>query len=104
VEVGLINAQGVRERAVRAALRGIGFAVCYRKALHAHGSRAVGTATLDLSIDDGGSARSAIVGGAEFLPGLTRCLQGAASGVSVPKSQVDSGGGTAEVTLAFRSP
>jgi len=104
VEVGLINAQGVRERAVRAALRGIGFAVCYRKALHAHGSRAVGTATLDLSIDDGGSARSAIVGGAEFLPGLTRCLQGAASGVSVPKSQVDSGGGTAEVTLAFRAP
>ena len=104
VEIGLINAQGVRERAIRAALRGIGFAGCYRKALHARGSRAVGTATLDLSIDEGGAARSAIVGGAEFLPGLTRCLQGAASGVSVPRSQVDSGGGTAEVTLAFRAP
>jgi hypothetical protein len=49
-------------------------------------------------------ARSAIVGGADFLPGLTRCLQGAASSVSVPKSMVDSGGGTAEVTLAFRAP
>jgi serine/threonine protein kinase len=104
VEVGLINAQGVRERAVRASLRGIGFAMCYRKALRAQGSRAVGTATLDLSIDDGGMARSAIVGGADFLPGLTRCLQGAASSVSVPKSMVDSGGGTAEVTLAFRAP
>ena len=104
VEIGLINAQGVRERAIRAALRGLGFAGCYRRALHTQGSRSVGTATLDLSIDESGSARSAIVGGAEFLPGLTRCLQGAASGVSVPKSQVDSGGGTAEVTLAFRAP
>jgi serine/threonine-protein kinase len=104
VEIGLINAQGVRERAVRAALRGVGFVGCYRRALRANGARAVGTATLDLSIDEKGATRSAVVGGAEFLPGLTRCLQGAAAGTSVPTSQVDSGGGTAEVTLAFRSP
>ena len=104
VEIGLINAQGVRERAVRAALRGVGFVGCYRRALRTNGARAVGTATLDLSIDEKGATRSAVVGGAEFLPGLTRCLQGAASGTSVPSSQVDSGGGTAEVTLAFRSP
>ena len=64
----------------------------------------MGTATLDLSIDDSGATRSAIVSGAEFLPGLTRCVQGAASSASVARSQVDSGGGTAEVTLAFRSP
>jgi tRNA A-37 threonylcarbamoyl transferase component Bud32 len=104
VEVGLINTQGVRERAIRGALHGAGLAACYRRALHAHGARAVGTATLNLSIDDTGVARSAIVLGADFLPGLTRCLQGAAGGVSVPRSQVDSGGGTAEATLAFRAP
>jgi hypothetical protein len=104
VEIGLINAQGVRERAVRGALRGIGLAVCYRRALHAKGARVVGTATLDLSIDDSGATRSAIVSGAEFLPGLTRCVQGAASSTSVARTQVDSGGGTAEVTLAFRAP
>ena len=104
VEIGLINAQGVRERAVRGALRGIGLAVCYRRALHAKGARVVGTATLDLSIDESGTTRSAIVSGADFLPGLTRCVQGAASGATVARSQVDSGGGTAEVTLAFRAP
>jgi len=104
VEIGLINAQGVRERAVRGALRGIGLAVCYRRALRNKGARAIGTATLDLSIDESGTTRSAIVSGADFLPGLTRCVQGAASGASVARSQVDSGGGTAEVTLAFRAP
>ena len=104
VEIGLINAQGVRERAVRGALHGVGFAVCYRRALRAHGGRAVGTATLSLSIDDGGTTRSAIVIGADFLPGLARCVQGAAATAGVAKSQVDSGGGTADVTLAFRAP
>jgi serine/threonine protein kinase len=104
VEIGLINAQGVRESAVRGALHGAGFASCYRTALRAQGSRVTGVGTLNLSIDENGVGRSAIVTGAGFLPGLTRCLQGAASGVSVSKSQVDSGGGTAEVTLAFKAP
>jgi hypothetical protein len=104
VEVGLVNAQGVREPAVRAALHGVGLAACYRAALRALGARAPGVATLNLSIDENGTTRSAIVTGANFLPGLARCVQGAATGVSVPRSQVDSGGGTAEVTLAFKSP
>jgi serine/threonine-protein kinase len=104
VEVGLVNAQGVREPAIRGALRGVGLASCYRTALKARGARATGVATLNLSIDENGTARSAIVTGAGFLPGLARCVQGAASGASVAKSQVDSGGGTAEVTLSFKSP
>jgi eukaryotic-like serine/threonine-protein kinase len=104
VEIGLVNAQGVREPAVRAALHGVGFSSCYKAALKTRGARATGVATLNLSIDENGLGRSAIVTGASFLPGLPGCLQGAASGVRVPKSQVDSGGGTAEVTLAFKSP
>ena len=84
--------------------RGVGLAGGYRAALKAHGARATGFATLSLSIDENGAARSAIVSGAGFLPGLTRCIQGAASGAGVPKSQVDPGGGTAEITLAFKSP
>jgi serine/threonine-protein kinase len=104
VEVGLVNGQGVRESAVRAGLRGVGLARCYRAALRARGARAPGVATLNLSIDENGVTRSAIVTGANFLPGLARCVQGAAAGVTVPRSQVDSGGGTAEVTLAFKSP
>ncbi|MGH7294956.1 MAG: protein kinase domain-containing protein, partial [Polyangiaceae bacterium] len=94
VEVGLVNAQGVRESAVRGALRGVGLAGCYRRALKTRGARVTGVATLSLSIDENGATRSAIVVGADFLPGLARCIQGASSGVGVPRSQVDSGGGT----------
>jgi serine/threonine protein kinase len=104
VEVGLVNAQGVRESAIRGALHGVGLASCYRASLKAHGARVTGVATLNLSIDENGAARSAIVTGAGFLPGLARCLQGAASGAGVSKSQVDPGGGTAEITLAFKAP
>jgi hypothetical protein len=99
-----VNATGVRESAVRAGLRGVGLAGCYRTALKARGARATGVATLSLSIDENGLTRSAIVSGANFLPGLARCVQGAATGMSVPKSQVDSTGGTAEATLAFKEP
>ena len=104
VEIGLVNAQGVRESAIRGALHGVGLANCYRTALKARGARAMGVATLSLSFDENGGARSAIVTGAGFLPGLARCIQGAASGAGVAKSQVDPGGGTAEITLAFKSP
>jgi serine/threonine-protein kinase len=104
VEVGLINAQGVREAAVRAALRTVGLASCYRSALKTRGARTSGVATIDLSIDENGLTRSAIVTGADFLPGLARCLQSAAAGAGVSKSQVDAGGGTAEATLAFKAP
>ncbi|HEY6462755.1 MAG TPA: protein kinase, partial [Polyangiaceae bacterium] len=104
VVVGLVNAQGVRGPAVRAALHGVALAGCYRRALTTRGARVTGVATLSLSIDENGATRSAIVVGADFLPGLARCIQGASSGTSVPKSQVDSGGGTADVTLAFKAP
>ena len=102
VEVGLINAQGARESAVRAALRGIGLVRCYRMSLRARGSSATGTATLDLSFDENGAARSAIVTGADFLPSLARCLQEVSAGARIPKAAVGSGGGTAEVILAFK--
>jgi hypothetical protein len=104
VEVGLINAQGVRERAIRAALHGVPLAACYRAALRARGARVTGVAQLALSVDESGVARSAIATGADFLPGLARCIQGAAARLSVPASRVDSGGGTADVTLAFKTP
>jgi serine/threonine protein kinase len=102
VEVGLINAQGARESAVRAALRGIGLVRCYRTSLRARGSSATGTATLDLSFDENGVARSAIVTGADFLPALARCLQEVSAGARIPRAAVGSGGGTAEVILAFK--
>jgi len=104
VEVGLVNAQGAREPAVRAALRGIGLARCYRAALRVRGARATGTATLNLSFDDTGLTRSAIVIGAEFLPGLARCLQGVSVGLRIQRSGIDPSGGTAEVILAFKAP
>jgi hypothetical protein len=104
VEVGLVNAQGVRESAVRGALHNVGLASCYRTALKAHGARAMGVGTLDLSFDENGTMRSAILTGAGFLPGLARCIQGLASGAGIAKSQVDPGGGTAEITLAFKAP
>jgi eukaryotic-like serine/threonine-protein kinase len=102
VEVGLINAQGVRESAVRTSLRGIGLVRCYKSALRAKGAAATGTATLDLSFDENGVARSAIVTGADFLPGLARCLQEVSAGARIAPSQLGAGGGTAEVLLAFK--
>ena len=104
VEVGLINAQGVREHAVRGALRGVGLARCYRSALRVRGARANGTAVLNLSFDETGTARSAIVTGADLLPGLARCVQSAATGMRLPRTAVDSAGGTAEVVLGFKAP
>jgi serine/threonine-protein kinase len=104
VEVGLIDAQGVREAAVRGALHGVALSSCYRQALRARGARATGVAQLSLSIDENGVTRSAIATGAEFLPGLTRCVQAAVAGITVPKSRVDPGGGTADITLAFKTP
>jgi hypothetical protein len=102
VEVGLINGQGVRDGAVRGALHGAGLAACYKNALRAKGARATGVATLNVSFDEKGAARSVILTDAAFLPGLTRCVQGATGGLHVAASQVDPGGGTAEVFLAFK--
>jgi eukaryotic-like serine/threonine-protein kinase len=104
VEIGIINVEGMRERAIRSALHGVGLSQCYKAALLSRGARATGVATLSLSFDESGLARSAIVTGADFLPGLARCVQNASAGVHVAGSQVESGGGVAEVTLAFREP
>jgi eukaryotic-like serine/threonine-protein kinase len=104
VEVGLISAQGVRERAVRGALHGVALSSCYKSALKAQGARASGIATLNLAFDETGLARSAILTGGDFLPGLTRCVQGASTGIRIAQTQVESGGGTAEVVLAFKVP
>jgi hypothetical protein len=104
VEVGMINAENVKERAVRAALHGLGLSHCYKSALRARGARSTGVATLNLSFDDGGVAHSAILTGAEFLPGLARCVQDAASGLRIAKGEVEGSGGVAEVTLGFREP
>jgi serine/threonine-protein kinase len=104
VEVGMINAENVKERAVRAALHGLGLSRCYKTALRARGARSTGVATLNLSFDDSGVAHSAILTGADFLPGLARCVQDAASSMRIAKSDVDGPGGVAEVTLGFREP
>jgi hypothetical protein len=104
VEVGMINAEGVKERAVRAGLHGLGLSQCYKTALRARGARSTGVATLNLSFDDSGTARSAILTGADFLPGLARCVQEMASGLRIGKAQVEGSGGVAEVTLGFRDP
>jgi serine/threonine-protein kinase len=104
VEVGMINAENVKERAVRAALHGLGLSRCYKTALRARGARSTGVATLNVSFDDSGIAHSAILTGAEFLPGLARCVQDAASSLRIAKSDVDGPGGVAEVTLGFREP
>jgi eukaryotic-like serine/threonine-protein kinase len=104
VEVGMINAEGVKERAVRGALHGLALAQCYRSALHTRAARATGVATLNLSFDEAGLARSAVLTGADFLPEVARCVQDTATGMHVDRAQVDPGGGTAEVTIGFREP
>jgi serine/threonine-protein kinase len=104
VEVGMINAEGVKERAVRGALHALGLSQCYKAALRARGARSTGVATLNLSFDDGGMARSAILTGADFLPGLAHCVQEMASGLHIGRAQVEGAGGVAEVTLGFREP
>jgi hypothetical protein len=90
--------------AVRAAMRGVNFTQCYKNALRARGQRAVGSATLSLSIDEGGRVSGAILTGADWLPEMTRCMQGSASGIQLRAGAVESGGGTAEVWLSFRAP
>jgi serine/threonine protein kinase len=104
VEIGLINVQGAREAAVRGALRSVGLARCYRMALRARGARVTGAATVNLSFDNTGFVRSAIVTGADFLPGLTRCLQATSTAASIPNAHVEPGGATAEVLLSFKAP
>jgi eukaryotic-like serine/threonine-protein kinase len=102
VEVGLINGMGVRDNAVRGLLHGVALSNCYKTALRSKGSRATGVATLNLTFDENGVVRSALMTDAGFLPGMVRCIQTSAMGQRVPTSQVDSAGGTAEAWLTFK--
>jgi hypothetical protein len=104
VVVGLVNAQGVRENGVRAALRQANLSGCYKSALRSLGRRAEGIATLSLSIDENGGVRGAVLTGASFLPSVRGCIQSSAYGIHVVKSMVDPGGGTADVILQFTTP
>jgi serine/threonine-protein kinase len=104
VEVGSVTPSNVNGDAVRSAMRAANFTTCYRNALRARGQRAFGSATLNLSIDESGRVAGAILTGADWLPEMTRCVQGGASGVQLRPGAVESGGGTAEVWLSFRAP
>ena len=104
VVVGMVNAQGVRDNGVRAALHQANFTGCYRTALRGYGHRAHGVATLSLSIDENGAVRGAVLTGADFLPSVRACVQSAAYGIHVAKRLVDPGGGTADVILQFNAP
>ena len=91
--------------AVRAALRGVPLTTCYRNALRARGRRAFGSATLNLSIDETGKVSGAILTGADWLPEMSRCVQGRRHGrAASSRAPSSSGGGTAEVWLSFRAP
>jgi serine/threonine-protein kinase len=102
--VGLISATGAQEGGVRAALRGVNFSGCYKSALKRTSVRAVGQATLSLSIDASGQVRSAILQPSFALPAdASRCIQSSAASVAVSKAQLD-GAATAQVYLDFRIP
>jgi hypothetical protein len=104
VDVGSVTPSNVNGDAVRAAIRGLPLTNCYRDALRARGRRAFGSATLNLSIDDYGKVSGAILTGADWLPEMSRCVQGSASGIRLRAGAVSAGGGTAEVWLSFRAP
>jgi hypothetical protein len=104
VDVGMINAQGVKEPAVRQAVKSAPLAQCYKTALKAKGASAPGVATLSLAFDDKGAVKSAALNGADFLPDVTKCVQDAGAALKLGPGQVESGGGSADVTLGFRQP
>jgi hypothetical protein len=60
--------------------------------------------SLKLSFDESGAVRWALLTDGSFLAGLRPCVWDAAAGMHVAPSQVDPGGGTAEVFLAFKVP
>ena len=101
--VGMVNAQGVAESVVGAAVRTLPLSSCYQNALKGR-ERAVGHAMLNLSIDEEGRVKAAVLVGASFLPPLARCVQGAAVRLRVPKGALSAGAATAEVSLEFVAP
>jgi serine/threonine protein kinase len=104
VDIGSVTPSNVNGDAVRAAMRNVSFTTCYRNALRARGRREFGSATLNLSIDETGKVSGAILTGADWLPEMSRCIQGSAAGLQLRQGAVSAGGGTAEVWLSFRAP
>ena len=104
VEVGLVTPSNVKGDAVRNAVRQAPLTKCYQNALRARARRATGSATLSVSIDEGGRVSGAVLTGADWLPEMTRCVQGATMGLQLRDGSVESGGGTADVWLSFRMP
>ena len=90
---------GVSGASVRASLNTEAISRCYRDALKAKGAPASGSATMQLSIDDGGRVASASLKGAEFLPGMKGCVEGVARLARV--KGVDTGDASATVSLSF---
>jgi serine/threonine protein kinase len=104
VEVGLVTPNNVKADAVRNAVRQAPLTQCYRNALRARAVRATGTATLSLSIDGTGRVSGAVLLGNEWLPEMTRCVQGGAMGLQLRSGAVEAAGATADVWLSFRMP
>ncbi|MEO7097400.1 MAG: protein kinase [Polyangiales bacterium] len=96
--IGTTN--GVTQSQMRKALAPLPFLKCYRDALKIKGTAASGSATLSLFIDDTGHVTSATLKGADFLPGMRGCIEGAGR---MAKVDVDTGDASATVTLQFSS-
>jgi tRNA A-37 threonylcarbamoyl transferase component Bud32 len=101
IGIGAITTtNGVTQTQMRKAVGPLPFLKCYRDALKARGTAASGSATLSLSIDDTGHVTSAFLKGADFLPAMRGCIEGAAR---MAKVDVDTGEANATVTLLFSS-
>jgi serine/threonine-protein kinase len=98
---GVTTSNATPVPAIRAALARAPLLHCYREALRAHGAPASGTATLRLHIDVDGYITEATLLGAAFLPAVKGCIEQAAKGARV--KDVDTGEGTADLTLSFAS-
>ena len=101
VNVRSVDARGVKEVAVRAKLAVLrdALAQCYRSSLRVAGGAVAGQPTLSLSVDERGKVMSAVLLGAEALPGLQRCVPAAMAGQSLGLESVEGPGATAEVHL-----
>jgi hypothetical protein len=99
---GVSTTNAIPAASIRAALARVPLLRCYRDALRARGAAAAGTATLSLHIDATGYVTGASLRDAQFLPSMKSCIEQAARVVRV--RDVDTGEGTADVTLSFVNP
>ncbi|MBL8607897.1 MAG: serine/threonine protein kinase [Myxococcales bacterium] len=104
IVVGMINASGVSQVAVRSKVRTLqpALSACYRTALAAKGTRVDGNATLSLSVDEKGRISACVATGIEQLPQAARCFQSTLVGQDLGAAAVEGHGGTAEVWLQLK--